>query len=329
MAKGQNQKLKLYYIAKILLEKTDEDHGITREQIEKELARYEVSAERKSIYSDITEISEKMGLDIAKEKIGRETFYKVLSRDFELAEVKILIDAVLSSRFITQKKSNELIKKIKGLVSEHQAKQLQRQVYVQGRIKTMNETIYYSVDDIHAAIAQNRKIRFKYLNWNIDKELVPRHHGDWFVVSPWVLTWDNSNYYLVAYDDYSQECRHYRVDKMTNIEVTDEMRDGKEMFDDFDIASYAASTFGMYQGRKEKVHILVDNKKCGIFFDRFGKEILVMKKDETHSELIVDVNVSRQFYGWIYGLGEGVKVIEPQSVVEEIKQTAKEFLEIY
>ena len=184
MARGTNQKLKLYYLVQIMLAKTDEEHSLTMPQIIQELEKYDITAERKSIYLDFDDMTDKLGIEIVKEQRGRETYYHVASREFELAEVKLLIDAIQSSKFITEKKSSALIRKIKKFVSEYQAKQLQRQVFVQGRIKTMNETIYYGVDDIHRAISENRKIRFKYYQWNIKKELVPRHNGDWITVSP-------------------------------------------------------------------------------------------------------------------------------------------------
>ena len=253
-----------------MLAKTDEDHSLTMPQIMQELEKYGVTAERKSIYADFNDMTDKLGIDIVKEQVGRETYYHVASREFELAEVKLLIDAIQSSKFITEKKSDALIKKVKGLVSEYQANQLQRQVYVQGRIKTMNETIYYGVDDIHKAISENRKVRFKYYQWNIEKKLVLRHNGDWIVVSPWALTWDDENYYLVAYDALTKKCKHYRVDKMMKIEMLDEPREGEEIFKNFDMAAYAKATFGMYQGNKEKVHIQFPNSMCGVFIDRFA-----------------------------------------------------------
>ena len=224
MARGTNQKLKLYYLVQIMLAKTDEEHSLTMPQIIQELGKYDITAERKSIYLDFDDMTDKLGIEIVKEQKGRETYYHVASREFELAEVKLLIDAIQSSKFITEKKSSALIRKIKKFVSEYQAKQLQRQVFVQGRIKTMNETIYYGVDDIHRAISENRKIRFKYYQWNIKKELVPRHNGDWITVSPWALTWDDENYYLIGYDSDAEQIRHYRVDKMLHIQMLKEKK---------------------------------------------------------------------------------------------------------
>ena len=177
MAKGNNSKLKLSYLARIMLEKTDDEHGLTMPQILEELERYGVTAERKSIYADFIDMTDKLGIEILKEQVGRETYYHVGSREFEVAEIKLLIDAIQSSKFITEKKSNELIKKVKGLVSHHQAAQLQRQVYVHGRIKTMNESIYYNVDTLHAAIAKNSKIKFQYCGWYTNKKLIPLHQG--------------------------------------------------------------------------------------------------------------------------------------------------------
>ena len=327
MSRGTNQKFKFTYLMKIMQEKTDDEHSLTMPQIVEELEKYDVTAERKSIYTDFQDMTEKFGVEIIKEQIGRETYYHVGTREFELAEVKLLIDAIQSSKFITQTKSRELITKIKSFVSEHQAKQLQRQVYINDRVKTMNESVYYNVDDIHTAINQDKKIRFKYYKWDINKKLVPRHNGDWFVVSPWALTWDDENYYLVAFDDLDHRIKHYRVDKMMRISIEKEKRDGKEAFKNFDMAEYSKATFGMYQGQKTKVKIRLANYMCGVFIDRFGKDITFRPVDNEHSELHVDVNVSPQFFGWIFSLGKDVKVVGPEEVVEELRAKTEEFLE--
>ena len=327
MSRGTNQKFKFTYLMKIMLAKTDDEHALTMSQIMDELEKYDVTAERKSIYADFQDMTDKFGIEIIKEQIGRETYYHVGSREFELAEVKLLIDAIQSSKFITQTKSRELINKIKSNVSEHQAKQLQRQVYINDRVKAMNESVYYNVDDIHTAIYLNKKIRFKYYKWNVDKKLVPRHNGDWFVVSPWALTWDDENYYLVAFDDLDHRVKHYRVDKMMRISIEDEKRDGKEEFKNFDMAEYSKATFGMYQGTKTNVKIEFANYMCGVFIDRFGKDISIRKVDEEHSEINVSVNVSPQFFGWIFSLGKDVRVVGPSEVVKQMKEAARIFLD--
>lgn len=329
MPRGTNQKLKLSYLTKIMLAKTDDEHSLTMPQIMAELEKYDVTAERKSIYQDFQDMTDKLGIEIIKEQIGRETYYHVGAREFELAEVKLLIDAIQSSKFITQTKSRELIGKIKGFVSEYQASQLQRQVFISDRVKNMNESVYYNVDDVYTAINENRKIRFKYYKWNINKKLVPRHNGAWFVVSPWALTWDDENYYLVAFDDLDHKIKHYRVDKMMQISVMEERRDGKDVFKNFDMAAYSKATFGMYSGVKTKVHIQFHDSMCGVFLDHFGKDISFRRVDEEHSEVAVDVAISAQFFGWIFSLGREVKVTGPDSVREQIRIAAEEFAANY
>ena len=329
MSRGENQKLKLAYLTRFMLEKTDEDHALTLAQIIAELEARGVTAERKSLYTDFADMTDKLGVEIIKEQIGRDTFYHVGSRDFELAEVKLLIDAIQSSKFITEKKSRDLIKKLKTFVSVHQAKQLDRQVYVQGRAKTMNESIYYNVDDLHKAIGENKKISFKYYRWNVDKKLEERNHGIVFTVSPWALTWDDENYYLVAFDDYDQKIKHYRVDKMKQIELLDEKRAGKEVFKGFDMAAYSKMNFGMFSGRKEKVKIEFNNYMVGVFIDRFGKDISIVPIDDKNSYTHVDVAISPQFFAWILSLGDEVKITGPEKIVEEMKEYVQEFLDRY
>ena len=328
MPRGSNQKFKFTYLMKIMAEKTDDEHSLTMPQILEELEKYEVSAERKSIYEDFKDMSN-FGIEVIKEQKGRETFYHIAGREFELAEVKLLIDAVQSAKFITQKKSKSLISKVKNFVSEHQAKQLQRQIVINDRVKTMNESVYYNVDDIHTAINQNRKIKFKYYKWDIDKKLVERHGGSYFFVSPWALLWDDENYYMIAFDDWDNKIKHYRVDKMMYIEVGNDERAGKEEFKNFDMAKYSKATFGMYHGEQTKVCIKFVNHMCGVFIDRFGKDTLFRKIDENHSELIADINVSPQFFGWIFSLGNDVEIVSPKEVVNELREYTKKFIMKY
>ena len=329
MAKGNNSKLKLSYLTRIMLEKTDDEHGLTMAQILTELERYGVSAERKSIYDDFADMTDKLGIEIIKEKVGRETYYHIGSREFEVAEVKLLIDAIQSSKFITEKKSNELIKKIKGLVSHHQAAQLQRQVYVHGRVKTMNESIYYNVDTLHMAIAGNNRISFQYCNWFTNKKLEPLNGGKFFEVSPWALTWDDENYYLVAFDHFEEKIKHYRVDKMVKISVLSELRGGKELFDHFDMAAYSNVNFGMYHGEIKKVRISFPDYMVGVFIDRFGKDIPVHPAGDRRSETAVYVAISKQFFGWIASLGRWVWITGPDEVVDEMRDFAKKLLAVY
>ncbi|CBK74179.1 hypothetical protein CIY_13770 [Butyrivibrio fibrisolvens 16/4] len=319
MAKGANQKLKLSYLCKIMQEKTDDEHSLTLAQIIKELEKYEITAERKSLYDDFKVMENDLGIEVIKETVGRETFYHVGSRAFELAEVKLLIDAIQASKFISKSKSDQLIKKMNTFVSEYQAKQLKRQVYVNDRIKTMNESIYYSVDSIHNALMNNKQIEFLYCAWTLDKKLEPKKEGKKYRVSPWALIWADENYYLVAYDSEEDKVKHYRVDKMIKLSVADEKRKGEEHFKNFDMTTYALENFSMFGGEIKKVHIEFPNEKVGIFIDRFGKDITIRPAGEGRSKIAVDVAVSLQFFGWIFSLGKDVAIIGPDAVVDMYK----------
>ncbi len=328
MPKGTNQKFKLYYLAKIMTEKTDDEHMITMAEIKSALEEFGVTADRKSLYDDL-EALRVLGIDVIGEKIGRQFYYHVSGKKFEIAELKLLVDAIQSSKFITEKKSNELIKKLTSMASDYEAAQLRRQVTVQGRVKTMNESIYYFVDDVHHAIAANRQISFEYMKWNIEKKMVPRRDGA-YVVSPWALTWDNEKYYLIAYDDETECIKHFRVDKIKSVRVLDKKRTGKAEFKAFNLAEYSKMNFGMFGGEPTKVKIAFSNDMVGVFIDRFGKDISINPaKTKGWSETIVNVAMSDQFLGWIFALGNRVKILGPNSVVDIYKKELMESLKNY
>ena len=247
MPKGTNQKFKLYRLAQIMMKKTDEEHYITMPEIKEALAEYDITADRKSLYNDLRDL-EILGIEVEGEQDGNRYRYHVVNRPFELPELKLLVDAIQSSKFITEKKSNSLIKKLETMVSEYDAQKLQRQVYVSGRIKAMNESIYYTVDAIHNAISENKKIRFQYFQWNVKKEPQLRHGGAWYHISPWGLSWDDENYYLVGFDSEAGLIKHFRVDKMLRIALSNETREGREHFKKLDMADYARKSFGMFGG---------------------------------------------------------------------------------
>lgn len=328
MPKGSNQKLKLYHLAQIMLENTDDNHYITMPEIMSALEAYEVTADRRTIYADLKDL-EALGIEVEGEPVGGGYRYHVVERPFELPELKLLVDAIQSSKFITERKTNALIRKLEKLVSKYEAMKLQRQVYVSGRIKTMNESIYYTVDTIHNAISENRKIRFQYFQWNVKKEMELRHDGAYYHISPWGLSWDAENYYLIGYDSEAGKIKHYRVDKMLRLQMSDEKREGKEYFKKLDMADYAKKSFGMFGGREEKVKLLVENTLAGVIIDRFGKDIMLIPSDEEHFTVNVDVHVSTQFFGWIISLGERVKILGPDEVVaqmkEEIQRLARQY----
>ena len=243
--------------------------------------------------------------------------------------MKLLVDAIQSSKFITEKKTNRLIKKLETLVSKYDAQKLQRQVFVSGRIKTMNESIYYTVDAIHNAISENKKIKFQYYQWNVKKEMELRHNGAWYHISPWGLSWDDENYYLVGYDSETEQIKHYRVDKMLHIRMSNESREGKEYFKKLDMADYAKKSFGMFRGKEQTVKMQVDNRLAGVIIDRFGKDVMMIPTDEEHFTVKVDVHVSRQFLGWLFSLGEGIKIVGPEEVVNQMKAECERLMGQY
>ncbi len=325
---GEHQKQKMLILMKIFFEETDDTHFLTMQEIIRKLADCGVNADRKTLYVDFDELRD-FGFDIIAEKIGRNYYYHIGRRHFELPELKLLVDAVQCARGITDKKSAQLIKKLEYMASRHEAHRLNRQVYIAGRIKTMNESIYYNIDAIHEAISSDRQIRFKYFKWDLQKKVKLRKEGDWFQISPWILLWDNEYYYLVGYDAGYQMIKHYRVDKMLNISLADEKREGGEQFKKLDITRYTRSLFGMFTGEETKVTLEVQNSMVSVIIDRFGKDIYITPIDEDRFRTTVNVTVSNQFLGWIMGLGGKVKITGPDEVVEMMKSEIRNMYQQY
>jgi predicted DNA-binding transcriptional regulator YafY len=320
MSRQEGQKAKILTLLHILEHKSDEAHRLSVPQLEEALAQENVPAERKSIYADLSAL-QAAGYDVELQR-GRGGGYYLGERTFQLAELKLLVDAVQSSRFITKKKSAALIKKLESLTSEYQARLLQRQVFVSGRVKNMNESVYYTVDALHQAIAAGRMVSFRYLQWTPEKKRIPRRDGMLYRVSPWALAWENGNYYLIAYEDYEEPAgiRHYRLDLMANVTVLDAPRCGRAQFENFDLAAYLQQMFGMYTGRRTEVTLRCDNKLAGAMLDRFGTEVtLLPEADGAHFHLTVPVAVSPQFLGWVCGFGSGMHITYPESVRAQMR----------
>lgn len=315
MAKSAGQKLKLLYIIKLLTENTDENHPASTADIIAYLDANGIHSERKSIYDDIEKLCD-FGYDIVQVHSRLGGGYYMASREFELAELKLLVDAVQSSRFITSRKSRSLIKKLELLAGKQDAGKLQRQVYVAGRIKTENESIYYNIDNIHRAIQENRQISFQYLDWNLNKELVPRVGGK-RKVSPWALIWREENYYLAAYDSVDGIMKHYRVDKMGHVDVLKDEREGLEQFEMVDPAVYTNLTFGMFSGDEETVTLQFPNRLIGVVLDRFGREADIRPMTDRVFRIRVRVAVSGQFFGWLAGIGREAVIVSPAAVKEQ------------
>ena len=318
MAKSYNQKIKLLFLMDLFMNKTDMEHTISMKEILNELEKNGISGARKSIYSDIETLKE-YGMEIEYRKEHPEGYY-LADRTFEIAELKLLVDAVQSSRFITEKKSRSLIQKLEGLASCYEAVQLRRQVYVADRVKTMNESIYYNVDKLHNAISANLQIMFEYTQWGMEDKVKLLNKGKIYRISPWQLSWTNENYYLIGYDSEQKMIKHFRVDKMIRIEMTGETREGKEVFEKTDPAIYSKNMFGMFSGENETLSIQIPQYLLGVFVDRFGKDISVRKMDEGKYIVHMQVVISEQFFGWLTGLGKDVIILSPQKIVQEYRE---------
>ena len=325
MARSGNQKLKLLYLLRFFTENTDEQHPADIAAMADYLAQNDIAAERKALYHDV-EALRLFGADIVS---GGKGLYYLGAREFEPAEVKLLVDSVQASRFITVKKSEELIGKLEKLVGKHGARQLHRQVYVLNRIKSGNESIYYSVDRIHAAMSENRQLRFRYFSYGVDKSRVYRHDGEFYQVSPWALSWAEENYYLIAYDPANRQLRHYRVDRMTAPEAVDAPREGGELFSESDVARYASRVFGMFRGEEKELRIRFTNKLVNAVLDRFGQEQILVPDGDSHFTTTVRVAVSPQFYGWLCGLGTEAVILSPDEEAEKFRDYVRDILRSY
>ena len=333
MPKSPNQKLKLLYLAQILQDETDENHPLTVQQLIARLAQMDISAERKSIYDDIDAL-QRFGLDILTTRRQSNAYY-VGERRFQLPELKLLVDAVQASKFITAKKSRELIKKLGELASQHDASLLQRQLYFRDGAKTMNETIYYNVDALHTAILQNRKVEFRYFEWIISSasprlfEKQWRHQGRAYRISPWGLLWDSEYYYLVAYDTDDAKTKHYRVDKMESVTPVAEKRDGQETFENLDWAEYTRQTFGMFGGEETEVTLRFSNHLIGVVVDRFGKDVTIRPAGDGYFSVTVKAVVSGPFLAWLLSFGAEAEALSPFSLREALRTTLHKTSRLY
>lgn len=326
MPKSSNQKLKLWFLYRILFENTDEDTPMTMLQIIAELERYGISAERKSVYNDI-ELLVNAGVDIVSEKRDKYVYY-MGSRDFQLAELKLLVDCVQASKFITAKKSNELICKLEGLASKNQASELQRQVYISDRVKNFNEKIYYNIDVLHNAVNSRKKISFKYYRYNTISQRKFRNDGNDYVVSPYAMVYSDDNYYLLAHYSKYEGITHFRVDKMTDIKITDinieDVTDGK-----LNVADYTKKVFNMYKGKTETVTFLCDESILSVVIDKFGDRVHIRKENDVRYSVTVKADISPTFFSWVFMLGDKVKLASPENVVCEYREELNRIRDMY
>lgn len=323
MAGNGKQKQKILELWRLLRDHTDEDHPMPMPQILRELENAGICAERKGIYDDLNVLRD-FGEDVEVSRDGGRTGYYLGDRGLELAERKLLVDAVQASRFITEKKSRQLIEKLSIGISEYQSREMNRQVYVTGRVKSMNEAILYNVDALHCAIREERQIRFRYFDWTVRKTREYHRGGAAYQMSPLGLVWQDENYYLVAGESGREVPRHFRVDKMEDITVLDEprVRDCGEI----DPARYAATTFGMFAGEPVAVELSVEDRLAGVIIDRFGREPVFRPTAEGRFYVTVKVIPSPIFYGWALSFGGGVRIVSPSGVREACRKQALEAL---
>ena len=327
MPRSFNQKLKILYLMKFLQEKTDREHPVSVKDIIRTMEAYGISVERKTVYDDI-ETLRTFGMKISSRR-GKPAGFYLEERTFELPELKFLMDAVQSSKFITEKQSAALVRKLEDLASVHEAKKLKSQVFLMPGIKTLNEEIYTNIETIYDAISANRQISFRYYQWTLSRELKPKRGGERYRVSPGKLLWNNDNYYLMGLDESSGIVKHYRVDKMMDVAVEEEKRSGESVFRDFDMGRFSAETFGMFDGKETILKIRFSNELVGVVLDRFGKKAVLQRSDDTHFFLQTHIRVSGQFFGWLTGLGPGAEIVSPEKVRKEYKSFLTKILKTY
>ena len=324
--KGKNQKKKLFELNRILEEHTDSDHGLRMKEILTMLGNRGIDAERKSVLDDINVLQE-LGVDVGLEEGGRK--FRLFSREFELFEIKLLVDSIQTSKFLPQEKTDTLVKKLMKLCSRHERHKLERQVIVANRAKNLNTRIHYSMDAIHEAIANDTQISFKYFNYDINKKRVFRKKGATYRLSPFAMIYTDDNYYLLAFDPEYKEIRPFRVDRMDSVSVLKAKRIGAEAFEKIDMSRYTNYTFSMFGGDVESVTLRFQNPLMNTVIDRFGADVVTRKVDGYHFEITVPVAVSGQFYGWVFGLGKKVKIVAPESVKEGMKKALADIAQRY
>ena len=303
------------YLYKILNEQTDENVTLNAAELISELEKYGVSAERKSIYDDI-EALRLFGLDVnMSTDFGRG--YYVGERHFQLSEIKMLIDIVQAAKFISENKSVELIEKISALAPVTDRKALKHQIVVANRVKSANESVYYSIDHLYRSIEEKKQVRFKYYTWDIRKNKLYKNKGGFYYVNPISLMYADEKYYLVAYDDFSSKIKHYRVDKMENVEVCNEPISRPVLEMKFNAADYATRSFNMFGGEVKEVTLRGSIETIGIIFDRFGRDVFVVPREDGSFSVTVKVAVSPQFYSWVFGLGDLIRIEAPDDTVAE------------
>ena len=324
----KNQKLKLYYLAQILERETDEDHGLTREEITEQLARLDIKVERKTFYDDIRCLKE-LNYDIVTRSSNGSTVYALVSRDFQDAELMLLADAIQSSKFLTTRKSSALIDHIGTLGSRHLAAALKKRIHVEGRIHNQNESVFYNLDHAYRAIKAKKKITFHYFKYGVDKRIVYQHDGDLYLETPVQLMYMDDFYYLITWNDKHENFTTYRLDRMRGIEISDEPATANDAIKDFNVSKYQQRVFGMFHGNAVNVTLRVDVSVMSAIIDRFGKDVSSEPIDDTAARVRVTVMEAPTFYGWLATFGSKMVIEAPESLLAGYLRHLDEIREVY
>lgn len=316
MLEAKSPRLRIFYILDYLKKYSHEQKPVPTAELLKMLENYSISCDRKTIYADIAALQE-YGEDIVSIPGRSGGYYYASPKSFELAELKLLIDAVLSSRFLTEKKSLNLIEKLCDLCNEHDAGLMRRNVLVSQRVKSMNESIYYNVGTIQDAITQNRQITFRYFDWDIGG--VRKYREKEYLASPYGLCQDNENCYLLAYSS-RYGVTSYRIDRMSDIQLTDEPRIQCPELTGKSLGEHANKLFQMYSGDAVDVKFRFHRSLVNIVIDRFGKDTMLIPDGEDHFTFVANIAVSPMFLSWIIGFGDKAQILYPKNVVDQCKE---------
>ncbi|WP_407384162.1 helix-turn-helix transcriptional regulator [Ruminococcus sp.] len=319
-------KLRPFYVAKILYERTDENHYLTIVQIMEQLKKgYDISTSRGTVANDIKVLQE-VGMEIEVEQSTQNRYY-LIARKFDLPELKMLVDAVESARFIPKEKSAVLVEKLLSLSSKFEASKLIRNVDVENRIKSDNNKIYYIMDALNNAINKKRKVSFQYYTYNVNKEKVLRHDGEFYILSPYKLIWNGDYYYVVGYSEKHGNIGNFRVDRIVTTPVV-LSEEAHEQPKSFNLNVYLNSMFRMYNSERKQVELVCENSVVEAIIDKFGKDIEVQVINTQTFSVVVSASVGHVFYSWIFGFGGKVSIKSPNDVKDEYIKMVEETAEV-
>lgn len=317
MSNNPKAKLKLLYVMRILQEETDAEHGLSLREIIERLEVYGIQAERKSLYRDIETLRE-FGIDIQTYQRS-PVQYAIAKRDFSLSELMLLVDAVESCKFLTQRQARMLTTNLKLLASDHERALLDRRIHVPGRIASKRDSVFGDIDALHEAMRLHRRIEFSYCKFDLDGERIPTNGGKKHVVTPVGITFADGFYYLTAWNDSHQNMTEFRIDRMVGVKISDQPAARNDEITHYTFEGDDYEHFGRFGGNPATVTLLVDADKVEILMDRFGESVEIRKDDEDHARAVVKVHASEQFFGWLAGLGGTVRLAGPKSLMKQYK----------